>query len=158
MRISSSPRARSVVSDCPVSFHLAAGQECEPQRSSESHLKFSVSRNRWKAVCSIRLEELLSCLNVCSSIVKLCFTEFFYYSYVRLDHIKLYGQQTGAGMKFLWLCFDFHKEKKEFEMHHAAADRNLGKSRADFEFCLPQDINYSCLLSGPFWGFLYFLG
>lgn len=44
------------------------------------------------------------------------------------------------------------------KMHHAAADRNLGKSRANFEFCLPQGINYSCLLSGPFLGFLYFFG
>lgn len=98
--------------NCPVSFYLAAGQEYEPRRSSESHLKFAVTRSRWKAVCSIRLEELLSCLNVCSSTIKLCFTEFLYYGYVRLDHIKLYGQQTGAGMKFLRLCFDFHEEKE----------------------------------------------
>lgn len=45
------------------------------------------------------------------------------------------------------------RKNNEFEMHHAATDRNLGKSRADFELCLLQSINYSCLLSGPFGGF-----
>lgn len=63
-----------------------------------------------------------------------------------------------------WCCnevlmalFWFPQGKRmNLKIRHTAADRNLGKSRADFEFCLPQGIDYSCLLSGPFWGFFVF--
>lgn len=57
-------------------------------------------------------------------------------------------------MRFLWLCFDFHKEKRmnlkcTFQLQIEIlleAEQTL-----NWKFCLPRGINYSCPLTG-YWG------
>lgn len=163
MRIAPSVRARSVIANWPASFHLAAGEECEPLKSCESHLKFAVSRSRWKAVRSIRLEELLSCLNVCSSVIKLCFTEFFLLRLCEAWSHKVIWATNRLVQK--WSSYGFvlisTRKKNEFEMHLLAADRNLIKSRASSELEVLLATGYKLQLS-PYWiffgGVCFFLG
>lgn len=58
-------------------------------------------------------------------------------------------------MRFLWLCFDFHKEKKRMNLKCTfqlqieillEAEQTL-----NWKFCLPRGISYSCPLTG-YWG------
>lgn len=158
MRIAPSLWARSVIANCPVSFHLAVGEKCEPLRSCEKHLKFAVSRSRWKAVCSIRLEELLSCLNVRSSIIKLCFTEFFLLRLCEAWSHKVIWATNRLVLK--WSSYGFvlisTRKKNEFEMHLLAADRNLITSRANSELEVLLATGYKLQLSSYWISFGFF--
>lgn len=156
-----------VVANCPASSHLTAQQKHELLRIRESHLKPVVSRRRWGAVRSIRLEEFLSCLNtqaVCLSIIKRCFTDFFLLQLCEAWSHKVIRATNRLALK--WSSYGFvlistRKSKNEFEMHFPAADRNLIESRANSE--LEVLLATGCKLQlSPYWIFwgreLVFLG
>lgn len=76
-----------------------------------------------------------TCLNVCSSIIKLCFTEFFLLRWCEARSHKVIWATNRLVLK--WSSYGFvlisTRKKNEFEMHLPAADRNLIKSRANSE-------------------------
>lgn len=76
-----------------------------------------------------------TCLNVCSSIIKLCFTEFFLLRWCEAQSHKVIWATNRLVLK--WSSYGFvlisTRKKNEFEMHLPAAGRNLIKSRANSE-------------------------